>query len=611
MESPAQRKNGNTRSDLPEPPKEASRYALDVLEQQADLIRTAPDGTQEETLNRGAYRIGQLVGARAIGADDARSGLEIAAAEMETHDPRRPWTRGYVSYKILRAIEDGAENPDPIHALVQRGAAAYAAVAVPPAPGEHPPFTDMGNGERFSRRWGNEVRYCNELSNTELGGWLTWNGAHWGTDEQLHAQELAKETVRAIAVETPPVVEEKLDKEGNVVSEKNLTTNWATRSEEAPRIRRMLDMGKSIPPIQARAEQFDQHPYLLNVTNGTFDLRDQRLHDHDRTQMLTQCIAVPYDLDATCPSWEAFLLDCMDGDRLMVEFLQVWTGYTLTGDTSEQKMVLHHGEGSNGKSTFLDVLSELLGPYAATAAPTTFLSDGRESAESARPDLATLRGVRHVSAIETNESQTLNEALIKSITGGDQITARHLYRQPFTFRPQFKIALATNQLPVIQGTDYGTWRRVLTCPWPVSFGAPGSPSIDRHLREKLLRELPGILQWAVTGCERWLERGLYIPPQVLDATQDYQESSDVLAPFVDELLVESPEATIPQADLYRVYEAWDTSGKSLSKRNFNNKLPRAFIAKHKRNGVRVWKGIAYSDFGQQISARVNNQGYII
>ena len=608
--------------DLPEPPEEASRYALDVLAQQAERIRRAPNGQQEATLNTAAFHLGHLVAVQEISIAEARAGLEEAGMAMTNHDPRKPWTQGFISYKVLRAILQGVARPGPLQAMQRRGMdrGGYVAVPVPPAGGDNPPFSDMGNGERFASRWSGEVRYCNELASTELGGWMLWNGRYWEGDESLRVQEMAKETARAIAVETPPVKDDdQVDRSGNTKPGKNHTAAWALKSEAGARIKSMTDMARSIPPIPARAKAFDTHPYLLNVLNGTIDLYDQTLVDAYRTHLLTQVAQVVYDPDATCPTWDQFLLDCMGGNANLVYFLQTWTGYSLTGDISEQKMLLHYGEGANGKSTFLDVLAHLMGSYSAVASPATFMvSERGESADAARPDLAALRGARMVQAIETNHRQNLNESLIKGITGGDAITARHLYSKPFTFSPEFKLALATNLLPRISGQDHGMWRRLLANKWPVSFGTPGQPPIDLHLKEKLLAELSGILNWALAGCSRWLEKGLPTPAEITANTAEYKETSDDLGLFVEEILVDAPYQTIPQSELYSVYELWSASGRSLGKRTFNEKLPRQRqqngeefspgIKKVKRQGIRAWQGVAWSTAGAEIATRIQYRG---
>jgi len=229
----------------------------------------------------------------------------------------------------------------------------------------------------------------------------------------------------------------------------------------------------------------------------------------------------------------------------------------------------------------------------------------RESGDTPNPALAALRGARMVVAIETNSKQSLNMAVIKAVTGCDPITVRNLYTRPITFRPQFKLMMATNQLPRISDQDHGAWRRFLTSPWTVGFGLPGSPTIDPHIKDKLLAELPGILNWALAGCVKWLiEKKLSIPPEVSAATAEYRETSDDLQGFFEEVLELAPGLTIGQSELFKVYEAWNSSTHPLGKRNFNHKVPRADVTKIRTHGKRAWQGLAYTDTGREIANRI-------
>ena len=594
--------------ELPDPPAEASRYALDVLAQQANQILIAPDGQQESTLNRAAYRMGQLVGASAIGVEEVRRCLEAAAADMDNHDEHNPWQPGFIRWKVHRAILDGSRDPDPIQQLIQRGANQPMHVIVPPKPGDNPPFSDQGNAERFIRGWSDDVRHVPELApNTVLGQWMVWTGAYWQADLTLKVQEMAKETVRLIALETPPVIDEKVDKDGEVTAVKNLTEEWAKKSESASRIRAMTSLAISDGAIEARGAEFDQNPYLLNVHNGTIDLYDQALRAAERDHYLTQMANVAFDPNAECPTWERFLLECMGGRAHMVDWLQLWCGYSLTGDTSEQKLVIHFGEGANGKSTFLDVFQHLLGTYAQAASPAAFMVSERERGDSPNPSLFALRGARVVQALETNDRQELNMAMVKAVTGGDKISVRNLHCAPIEFRPQFKLALATNTMPRISDQDLGAWRRLLATPWPVRFGQPGEPKINPGLKRELLLELPGILNWALAGCARWLEKGLQVPEEVVVATANYKKDSDDLGLFLEECLVIEPDRSIPMRELYDVYCTWEIKH-PLGKKRFNEKLQRHGITKHKTDGTMVWRGITYSDEGHEILMR-NQMGF--
>jgi putative DNA primase/helicase len=203
-------------------------------------------------------------------------------------------------------------------------------------------------------------------------------------------------------------------------------------------------------------------------------------------------------------------------------------GYSLTGDTREQVLPLCFGVGANGKTTLLGLFQEMLGDYA-TATSTSLLMVKRN--ESIACDLAVLKGMRFVTASEVEDGQRFAESKVKELTGGDLITARHLYGDPFTFKPNFKIWLCVNHKPTIRGTDMGIWRRVHLIPFAVVIPKERQ---DKNLPLKLRQELPGLLTWAVAGCLEWQKNGLGVPGAVEQATKGYKEEMDVLVQFIAE-----------------------------------------------------------------------------
>jgi len=184
----------------------------------------------------------------------------------------------------------------------------------------------------------------------------------------------------------------------------------------------------------------------------------------------------------------------MADNRALVRFLQRAVGYALTGMTSEQVLFFLYGTGANGKSTFIETCRNLVGEYAQQADFDTFVP--KENGHP-RNDLARLAGARFVAAVEAAQGRQLAENVIKQATGGDTITARFLYREYFEFSPQFKLFLVANHKPVIIGTDEAIWRRIRLIPFTVTIPPEER---DKQLLEKLQRELPGILAWAVRGC---------------------------------------------------------------------------------------------------------------
>jgi putative DNA primase/helicase len=406
-------------------------------------------------------------------------------------------------------------------------------------------LTDIGNGRRMAADHGPDIRF---LDAGTRGYWRVWNGRHWIRDETREVRSRAQATAVAILDDLRSVDD---------AADRKKLLKHALDSQSDYRIRAMMRCAEAEPGIAVLESDFDLDPWALNVGNGTIDLRTGCLHDHDRRDMLTKLAPVEFDASARCPRWEAFVSEIMNGDRGMVEFLQRAVGYSLTGDTFEQVLFLLHGSGANGKSTFLELLHAMLGDYAWRANAGTFCE---QRGDRPRPDIAGLVGKRMVTALEIGEGGRLSEPIIKSVTGSDTLTARHLFEREFEFVPQFKLWLAANHKPEIRATDHAMWRRVLLIPFDVTFDGAAR---DDQLGATLRSELPGILQWALEGCRAWLvDRDLRAPERVAAATAEYREESDVLAAFIDECC-ETGTTTPPLREsaraLFQAYRRWSES----------------------------------------------------
>lgn len=347
--------------------------------------------------------------------------------------------------------------------------------------------TDLGNAQRLVAHHGEDIRYCPDFKK-----WLIWDGLRWCFDEDGAVMRRAKDTVRSIYAETANETND---------TRRAALAKHAVASESAGRLAAMVELAKSEAELVARSSEFDADPMLLGVGNGTVNLLTGGLWEPRREDYITKQAMTHYDPAAQCPLWLSFLNRIMGGDTEMIGFLQRAMGYALTGSAKEQCLFLLYGVGANGKSTFLNVIGELAGDYGANT-PAESLMVQQNS--GVRNDIARLRGVRFVTAIETEDGQRLAESLVKSLTGGDTISARFLYGEFFDFTPQFKLFLAANHKPVIKGDDYAIWRRVRLVPFEVT--VPEGEQ-DRDLPEKLRAELPGILNWAIEGCHEWIAQG--------------------------------------------------------------------------------------------------------
>jgi putative DNA primase/helicase len=279
----------------------------------------------------------------------------------------------------------------------------------------------------------------------------------------------------------------------------------------------------------------------------------------------------------------------------MVAYLQRIVGYTLTGQCTEQCLFFLHGPGANGKSVFVAVLQALLGDYAASTRTETLMVNNNTG--GANNDVARLRGARVVTATETEAGQRWAESRIKQITGGDRISARFLYGEYFEYLPQFKLFVAGNHKPRIGGDDEAIWRRLKVLPFTVIIP---EDERDPELTQRLLAELPGILNWAIEGCLLWQKNGLMTPKTVRQSTQLYREDQDVFRQwFADccELRLDDPKTVASAADLHDSHTDWckDANEMPLSRRELGFRLSDTGAKRVKRNGRKHYEGILLLD----------------
>jgi P4 family phage/plasmid primase-like protien len=445
-------------------------------------------------------------------------------------------------------------------------------------------LTDVGNGLRLVEARGEEVRFSPGQD------WLVWDGRRWKRDDLGRAQEMAKACARELhagaaaelaniarSLLAAPEQEAKQFKERQAVETARL--NWAIKSEDARRVGACLTMARTDARVAVPSEAFDAHPHLFNVPNGTINLRTGRLRRHDRADLITRLAPVEYDPAATAPAFEQFLLDVTGGDAALFAWLARWFGYCLTGDVSEQAFAVLWGDGSNGKGTLCELMLKLFGDYGHKAEVELLLASRQERHSTERADLC---GKRFVLASESGEGRRLNEALIKELTGGDSVTARHLYRNNFTFPPTWKINLLTNHRPHIRGTDHAIWRRPQLVPFRVTFAKPGEVAppgaklADKGLPKQLEGELPGILAWMVRGCVEWRADGLGTCEAIAAATREYRNEENIIAQFAAARVEYDRHASVQAGEVYRAYRAWHEEtgqdGRAFSVQGFGRKL---------------------------------------
>jgi P4 family phage/plasmid primase-like protien len=445
---------------------------------------------------------------------------------------------------------------------------------------EGDPDTDTRNAFRLVERVHGYAHYV-----AEWRDWIVWDGKRWVRDSLLQVMEFAKETAREIYHDAAA---EKRKEDGEKLAK------WAKTSNEKKRLEAMIALARSDSRIVMSVAQLDCDPWLLNAQNGTIDLKTGRLREHGCDDLITKLAPVKYDSSGKCRRWKRFLLEIMGGNRNLVRFLRRAVGYCLTGDAKERVLFVLHGLGRNGKSVFLMVIRKLLGDYALKIKARTLLIKRNESDSY---EVADLKGIRFAYASESTEGERLDEALIKELTGGEEISARNPYEKNFRFFPEFKLWLGTNHKPEIRGTDKAIWDRVRLVPFRVRFGTPDRPE-NKKLLEELLEELPGILNWALQGCLEWKQIGLGESQEVETATESYREEMDSLADFIESECVLSDGIQVNATALYGSYINWAKKNQEepLKRKAFASRMEGRGFTK-KKSSLSFWVGIGLSSHG--------------
>lgn len=445
-------------------------------------------------------------------------------------------------------------------------------------------WDDTGNADRFTDKYGEVVRYSFIDKN-----WLIYNGSYWEIDDTGQVHTLVDQVVDEMRHEKLkiPANSNMSMEDAEKAFNKHLKHSRSNAGKKA-----MMDEIKHRLPVLHG--EFDRDKTLLNTVNGYIDLTSGILHDHDIKKMFSRQARVEYTDAIDAPEWQQFLNQIFDKDQELIDYVQKAVGYSLTGSTKEQVMFILHGNGRNGKSIFIDTISDALGTYAKSMQADSIMV--KQSSASANSDIARLEGARLVTSSEPNDGLRLDEGLVKQLTGGDTVTARYLYGKEFEFKPEFKLWLATNHKPIIRGTDDGIWRRLMLIPFSVKIP---KNRIDKDLKYKLQREEVGILNWAVEGALKWQHEGLQPPQRVQKASNDYRNEMDVTAEFLEECCTLGEHEMARASELYRHYKQWanDNSQYLMNSTKFGKEMGNKFEKKRDTQGV-YYRGVSLIIFQQ-------------
>lgn len=406
------------------------------------------------------------------------------------------------------------------------------------------PMTDMGNARMFADMFGDKVRY-----DKTTGKWMAWDGRRWSRED---GQTQAELYCRGVSMYWYKKLAGAPDKK----TRREIFRYWQY-SSSATGARNLLYFAKSEPGIAISAKELDQHPYLLNVLDGTVDLRTGEIREHQPGDLITQLAPVEYRRDLENPGKERWDL-CLpqwhpDGKTDGTwNYLKLLAGYCLTGDTSSRCFHISWGGGKNGKNVFYDTLMLMMGDYASIA-PRSLVEAGDRTEHPT--ELADLWGKRMVLVSEPKRGSKLKTALVKAMTGDSLIKARFMRQDFFEFKPTHKAIMLTQNLPVVDETTDAIWDRLHKLRWGVRFdGAMQDP----HLTERLRTEWTGILRWAIEGCLEWQKAGILKPTEKIEAeTQAYRNEQNPAKKFVDASFVVGSGMFVSSVNIRGMLDTWN------------------------------------------------------
>ncbi len=436
-------------------------------------------------------------------------------------------------------------------------------------------FTDVTNCDYFLKAYGDIIRYC-----ITWNKFLFWNGTNWDIDTRGRVAERCKKFVHKMYRGMRYITDRQLE----AAFEKHLI-----KSESFRRIQALEGLLKISEEIKVEDFELDRDNYLFNVEGWTLNLKNGRSKVPNAKDLITKKSRFIYEKDADCPVWKMFLMQIFNKDLQLIRFIQKAMGYALSGDVSEQCLFILWGTGANGKSTFLNVMLELFGDYALSTGIETFMKKNSEQSN----DIARLKGMRLVTTSEIEQGRQISESLIKMVTGEDALTARFLYGEYFSFKPTFKIFMATNHKPKIRGADNGIWRRIKMIPFTVTIPPEQR---DKNLTEKLIAENSGILNWLLKGYAMWKKEGLEEPPAVREANEEYRMDMDSVGTFVTDCLEldASLQWRLPTNMLYQTYIKWcnKNNERVMSQKWLGMRMSEKGFKRVITNGQRLWCGLA-------------------
>lgn len=609
-------------------------YVSKAISDELSAVASAGEGTRNSTLNLAAFNLGQLC-PRYASASDLLERLVAAAVSVGLSEGEARKTAG-------SGLSSGAKDPreiEPPHTKQERARKSIFSVALTQAEDASDgadvdaeeiaaraaeieealvsrPQTDPGAAERIVVQYQQDIRLVRSNIPGAATRPLLWSErlGRWSYDSGVALKIMALKTARRTHKLAAGRIDEaaealKADPESaeakNALAAAESLSKWARRSEGNARLEAAADCVYMSQKLEIDAEEIDARPMLMNVGNGTLDLETGKLRAPSRADLMTSGAPVKYDPAARAPTFERVVSEMFAGRDDVVAFVQEFVGLCLSGIVGGHAKaipIFYGPSGNNGKSTLIDALFGVFGPYATETAAATFYAKPAHMQGGPSNDLAAIAGKRLTTAVETSSGARLDEATLKKISGGDMMVARFMHKEFFAFRPQAKIIFVTNHLPRVDACSPAMWTRLRLIPFEVEFGKPGAPPLDETIPAQLRAEAPGILNWALEGFGRFLADGFTPSPTVADATSEFRDSEDWLDEFLSTYAFEGENQRVDRADLWKAFRQAEDGRPRVSRPKFYEAVGGKYSL-HKSDGKRYFLGLDLNTEGRNLISR--------
>lgn len=550
------------------------------------VMETIPKGTRNATLSKYAGKIIKRYGDTDIAFQEFMKKADACVPPLSTQELHTIWRSAQSFFKKVSQSSDYIPPQDYNSELSL----------------EPDDFTDVGQATLLKREYQHILRY------SEATNFLVFTGKMW-EESNPHAQGLAQRLTLRQLIEAERRVKDARERLVNTGAETILATTSANKAQDifnneqteayqeyqaakaylsfVMKRRESKNITSTLrevrPMLLINPNELDANPFLLNTPNATYDLRLGMLGGakHNQDDFITKITSVSPS-DEGEELWQETLNTTFSGNTELIDYVQRIVGVAAIGKVYHEAIVIAYGDGRNGKSTFWNLISRVLGTYSGAISADTLTVGCKRNV---KPELAETKGKRLLIAAELEEGQRLNTSTVKQLASTDDIYAEKKYKAPFKFQPSHTLVLYTNHLPKVGATDDGIWRRLIVIPFKAKI--EGTKDIKNYA-DYLFKHCGGAcLKWIIEGAEMIIrEKYILNPPKcVQEAMDTYKENNHWLNHFLDDCCNKAPADKAPSGELYKTYRDYCLSNGEYARSttDFYTALDLAGFRRHKTN----------------------------